>query len=246
MIAISVIGLLVGFLSGMFGKGGSAIATPLLHLAGVPALVAVASPLPAVVPSTLLAAVPYWRAKHIDMRLVKLGAAFGVPATVLGAYLTHWINGTVLVVATDAVILALAIRLLFHRHGKPRESNDASTHLWRIGAVTTVIGLAGGLLANSGGFLLAPLFIVLLGIQTRRALGSSLVLSSILAIPGTIVHAQLGHINWAITLVFGVASVPLALVGANVALRTKSERIEWMYALLLIVVSVVSVAQLVQ
>jgi hypothetical protein len=36
------------------------------------------------------------------------------------------------------------------------------------------------------------------------------------------------------------------LVGANVALRTKSERIEWMYALLLIVVSVVSVAQLVQ
>lgn len=81
MIAISVIGLLVGFLSGMFGKGGSAIATPLLHLAGVPALVAVASPLPAVVPSTLLAAVPYWRAKHIDMRLVKLGAAFGVPAT---------------------------------------------------------------------------------------------------------------------------------------------------------------------
>ena len=120
MIAISVIGLLVGFLSGMFGKGGSAIATPLLHLAGVPALVAVASPLPAVVPSTLLAAVPYWRAKHIDMRLVKLGAAFGVPATVLGAYLTHWINGTVLVVATDAVILALAIRLLFHRHGKPR------------------------------------------------------------------------------------------------------------------------------
>ena len=45
----------VGFLSGAFGKGGSAIATPLLHLLGVPAMVAIASPLPATIPSSWLA-----------------------------------------------------------------------------------------------------------------------------------------------------------------------------------------------
>ncbi len=47
-------GLAVGFLSGLFGKGGSAIATPLLHAIGIPAIVAVAAPLPATIPSTLV------------------------------------------------------------------------------------------------------------------------------------------------------------------------------------------------
>jgi uncharacterized membrane protein YfcA len=41
-----VIGAGVGFLSGAFGKGGSALSTPLLHVLGVPAIVAIASPPP--------------------------------------------------------------------------------------------------------------------------------------------------------------------------------------------------------
>jgi uncharacterized membrane protein YfcA len=48
-IAIALIGAAVGFLGGLFGKGGAAVATPLLAAVGVPAIVAVASPLPATV-----------------------------------------------------------------------------------------------------------------------------------------------------------------------------------------------------
>ena len=47
---IALIGLGIGFLGGLFGKGGSAVATPLLYLVGVPAIAAVASPLPATIP----------------------------------------------------------------------------------------------------------------------------------------------------------------------------------------------------
>jgi hypothetical protein len=68
-LAIATIGLLVGFLGGLFGKGGSAIATPLLHLVGVPAIAAVASPLPATVPGTLVAADRYRVAGLIDRRV---------------------------------------------------------------------------------------------------------------------------------------------------------------------------------
>ena len=42
-------------LGGLFGKGGSAIATPLLAAIGVPPIIAVASPLPATIPGTLVA-----------------------------------------------------------------------------------------------------------------------------------------------------------------------------------------------
>src|SRR5215213_6806221 len=92
-LAILLIGAAVGFLGGMFGKGGSAIATPLLAAVGVPALVAVAAPLPATVPSTLVA---YRRYRHLgigDPDVVRTSILFGVPATILGAVVTRWISG---------------------------------------------------------------------------------------------------------------------------------------------------------
>src|SRR5947208_15021983 len=84
-----LIGAAVGFLSGAFGKGGAAISTPLLHAIGVPAFVAVASPLPATIPSTLFASRGYARAGHIDGRVLRIGALVGIPATIAGAVCTR-------------------------------------------------------------------------------------------------------------------------------------------------------------
>ena len=53
--AFVVAGAGIGTLTGFFGVGGSSIATPLLSLLGVPGLLAVASPLPATLPSALAA-----------------------------------------------------------------------------------------------------------------------------------------------------------------------------------------------
>src|SRR5689334_3171963 len=81
-----LIGAGVGFLSGAFGKGGSAVSTPLLHAIGVPALVAIASPLPATIPATLLASRGYARAGHVDRDVLRIGLIVGVPLTALGAF----------------------------------------------------------------------------------------------------------------------------------------------------------------
>ncbi len=90
---IAAIGAGVGYLGGLFGKGGSAIATPLLAAIGIPPLVAVASPLPATIPGTLVAYNRYRRFGITDGRVVRWSIAIGVPATILGAYATRWIDG---------------------------------------------------------------------------------------------------------------------------------------------------------
>lgn len=84
------IGAAVGFLGGLFGKGGSAVATPLLHAAGVPPIVAVAAPLPATVPSTLVASWAYWRQQLLDYQVVVWSIALGAPATVAGLRVNTW------------------------------------------------------------------------------------------------------------------------------------------------------------
>ena len=228
-VVVLLIGIGVGFLAGMFGKGGSGIATPLLHLAGVPSLVAVAAPLPAAIPSTLVATVAYWRAHLVDRVLVGQSVAVGVPATVAGAYATRWISGGFIVGVTDVVIAALGLRLLlFHR--RDRQAADRPSHCrLRLVMIAAVVGVLSGLLANSGGFLLAPLYLSVLRLPLKQSLATSLAVASVLAVPGTIVHWALGHINWSIVAVFATASIPLSYIGARVALLIPAGRLERLY-----------------
>src|SRR3954470_9961320 len=104
LVAAAAIGVVIGFLGGLLGKGGSAIATPLLHAVGVPAIIAVAAPLPATIPSTLAASWVYWKEQYLDTKIVRTCVLWGVPATVLGAVATRWIGGNFLVSLTDVVL----------------------------------------------------------------------------------------------------------------------------------------------
>ena len=229
LLGVLMIGATVGFLGGLFGKGGSAVATPLLAAIGIPPYVAIASPLPASIPATLVAARTYWRADHVDWRLVRWTVAVGFPATLLGAYATRWVSGSALVVATEVMLAALGLRFLV-RPGLPHEVvRDPTWMRTRMVAIAAAVGIAAGLLANTGGFLFAPLFVVVLHRGIKDAFGSSLSIGAALAVPGAFAHAALGHIDWTVVAVFGVASIPLSYVGARVALRTHSVKLERIY-----------------
>jgi uncharacterized membrane protein YfcA len=235
-VAVAAIGLVIGFLGGLFGKGGSAIATPLLAAVGVPAIIAVAAPLPATIPSTLAAGSVYRKAGLIDWRIVRWSLAFGIPATVAGAIATRWIGGAALVTATDCLLVALGLRFLLARRnahgdaaagtGSTRERRDP---LWLLATVAIGVGLVSGLLANSGGFLLAPLYVAVLRLPIKAAFASSLAVAAVLALPSTIVHTALGHVDWAIVAVFASTSVPLSFLGARVALRSDAAKLERLY-----------------
>lgn len=239
--SIALIGLAVGFLAGLFGKGGSAIATPLLHAVGVPALVALAAPLPAAIPSTLAATGAYWREHLIDTEVLRWSLMAGVPATVAGAYATRWVSGNLLISATDVLLALLGLRFLL-RPAEGRLRVDAPggrrTRRIRMICVAGAVGVASGLLANSGGFLLAPLYLSVLRLKIKPAFASSLVVAAALAVPGTIVHWALGHIDWSIVAVFGAASVPLSYVGARVALRAEGRSLERIYGAVLAVLGI--------
>jgi uncharacterized membrane protein YfcA len=228
-LAIIGIGAVVGFLGGLFGKGGSAIATPLLAAIGIPPIVAVASPLPATVPGTLIAYRRYRRLGIGDGEVIRTSIVVGVPATIVGAMTTRWISGDLLVMVTEAVVMAIGLKLLLWPAPTEVVRDDISHRTARTIAVAATVGLLAGLLANAGGFLLVPLYLAVLKLPIKTALACSLAVASALALPGTIVHAALGHIDWTVTLVFAAASIPLSSYGARVALRMRADRLEQVY-----------------
>lgn len=238
-----VIGLLVGFMGGLFGKGGSAVATPLLQLAGVPAFFAVASPLPATIPGTLVASLAYLKEGLYDRQVVFWSILVGVPATVAGAWASRWVGGTALLLLSNLVISGLGLSFLLHPttgHAAPDRSPAAKT--WLAAAVGLVVGFLSGLLANAGGFLLAPLYARVLRLPLKTAFACSLVASAALAIPGTLVHVALGHVSWPIVLIFGLGSIPLSYLGARTAVRMNIRTLEPIFGCVLLIIGALGVA----
>jgi uncharacterized membrane protein YfcA len=255
---IVLVGAGVGYLGGLFGKGGSAIATPFLALIGIPPIVAIAAPLPATIPGTLVAFARYRRQGFGDPRVIRWSIACGVPATIVGAIVTRWIGGSVLVTITDAVVAALGLRIVLQRPGRrieprfdpgmdgaesvsptdpgrvatvvrPTQGVAVAPSTLRLVVVALVVGFLAGMLANSGGFLLVPLYLSVLKLPIKQSLACSLAVAAMLAIPGTLVHAALGHIDWTVAAVFGAASIPLSSLGARQALRMDATRLEHIY-----------------
>ena len=109
-------------------------------------------------------------------------------------------------------------------------------------AVAAAVGVLAGLLANGGGFLLVPLYLAAVRMPIKTALACSLAVASVIAVPGTIVHAALDHIDWSVTCAFAAASIPLSSYGARVALRMRADRLERIFGGTLTVLGVVLLA----
>ena len=209
----------VGVAFGVFGAGGSALATPLLALWGVPSAIAVASPLPAMLPASLLGAREYLRADMLDRRTAKLVIAAGLPAVIVGAAASRIVGGDGLLVLSALLLFVVGLRMLVPGTGRAGAAVRAET---RRNRATVVMALAAGaaflagLLANGGGFLLVPIFVLALGFTAARAAGTSLVTAAALTVPTVAAHWLLGDINWAIAGAFALGLVPAATLGARV------------------------------
>ena len=86
---------------------------------------------------------------------------------------------------------------------------------------------APGLLANGGGFLLVPLFIIGFGLSTPEASGTSLLVVGALMVPTLLTHWSLGHIDWAIAIPLSIGVIPGARIGAHVTINTGDRRLRY-------------------
>jgi len=213
-------GLGVGLVFGAFGAGGSAFATPVLALLGVPPVLAVASPLPAMLPSSIVGVQRNLRAGSLDLRTARLAILGGIPGTILGALVSNAIGGGGLLVLSGVMLLTVGTRVLLpDSAGAADRARARRERTGLIVGAAFVVGLLTGLLANGGGFLLVPMFVLLLGLTTAEAAGTSMLAVGVLTIPTLAMHMALGHIDWAVAIAFSVGMVPGSLAGARLARR---------------------------
>jgi uncharacterized membrane protein YfcA len=221
-VAIGVaIGLASGVLAGSFGVGGGILMTPGIHvLIGAPAIVSLATPLPVIFPTALVGAFAYRRRGELDTRAAAWLVGPGLAGSALGAWLTDSIDTTLLLLATALLLGSQALAILREtRRSRGRDPRHATAPI--LAGIGAVAGFLSGLLGIGGGLVMVPLLAGWLGMPLKRALGTSLLAIVALVVPGTIVHAILGHIDVGIGLALTAGAVPGARLGAVLALGAK-------------------------
>jgi uncharacterized membrane protein YfcA len=226
------IGLVSGTLGGMFGFGGSSVSTPLLRaLTDISPLYALGTPLPVAIPTALAGLVGYYRRKLIRFRMAGFTILGALPGDLVGSYLTKYISGHYLMVFTAVALLGIGIRSALSARNVTMEevtirptSSDLIAFLIGLPA-----GLFAGVLANGGGPIIVPLYLMFLNMTMLEAVATSLVVVVVLAIPGTIIHWTLGHIDPELVLFLSIGVIPASLLGSKIASKLGNARLKQLF-----------------
>jgi uncharacterized membrane protein YfcA len=88
------LGLLVGFLSGLFGVGGGFLLTPLLMMIGIPPTVAAASDANQIVAASTSGTFAHWRLGNVDFKMGVILIIGGIVGGTLGVQLIKILRAT--------------------------------------------------------------------------------------------------------------------------------------------------------
>jgi uncharacterized protein len=143
VLLVLLMGLAVGFISGMFGIGGGFLMTPLLIFIGINPAVAVASVASHVAASSFSGAINYWRRRALDPALAGMLLIGGLIGTTAGVWLFTLLRAlgqldltisisylTLLGIVGGMMIVESVRAIMRSREGRPTEIRRPGSHMW--------------------------------------------------------------------------------------------------------------------
>ena len=213
--------IVMGLTLGLIGGGGSILTVPILvYMLGVSATNATAYSLFVVGVSSFTAAVDYVRRGLIDF---KIGVLFVIPSFV-GVYavrrflipvLPHKIiefNGfyltkdSLILIVFSMVMLIAAVSMIKGRKEFPREKKDRKIAIVILEGL--LVGSLTGFVGAGGGFLIVPTLILITGLETKVAIGTSLFIITIKSLIGFVGDWEVtDSMNWMLLGTFSSLSI---------------------------------------
>ena len=241
-----ILGLAVGFLSGMFGVGGGFLMTPLLILMGIPPAVAVASEANHILAASVSGFLAHMRRKNFDFLMGVILLTGGVAGSIIGVFLLKYllsIGYEKIFISISYVLILIVVgfymlkesisslknisdgkikKLHDHAwfHGLPFKLKFRKSHLYISVLPPIIIGLIAGILSSvmgvGGGFILIPAMIYILGMPTQIVVGTSLMQIIFVTLVSTIMHS---YINQTVDVVLSSLLLLGAVIGAQIGTR---------------------------
>lgn len=234
-------GAIVGFSLGLTGGGGAIFAVPLLvyGLAIAPNQ-AVGISLASVGAMSGVGLLGRWRTGHVEIKTGLLFAVAGMLGTPLGTWIAGLLRPELLLFLFALLMLVVAVRMWTGARKPPRlvacaaDEDDAGPTCRRdpegvlrltsrcaalLGLVGVGTGVLAGLFGVGGGFVIVPALVVFSGMSMHRAIGTSLLVITLISLGGVTSHLLMGRsISASTTLLFvtgGVVGMGLGILASH-------------------------------
>jgi len=227
LIALPIVGFLVGLLIVSFGGGGGAIYVGILTVFfNIPPGIAASTSLATTIPTTAMGAFSHWKAGNVNGPLGLRMLASGVIGCVAGSLCSGLLPQDLYSKLTGIILILLAVQMLLsmlrRRSGSNGTGKRGQDHKTSDTVKATCFGLTGGVMSglvglSGGGPIIAGLMI--LGCGALETVGTSVFVLFGLAVIGFLTHLGIGSIDWTLVGLLTIGTVCGALAGPMIIRR---------------------------
>ena len=231
-----IAGAVIGLALGALGGGGSVLAVPaLIYLLGFTPAAATTASLIIVAATSATALYAHARDGHVAWKAGSLFAAAGIIPAYLAGAAAGRVPETVLTVAFSVIAALAAVRMFRPFADRPAgriRPGKAAGAGAGLGAVTGFLGVGGG-------FLAVPALVSVLGLATRRAVGTSLLVITVNSLAAlTARTGTSGGLDWALIGPFIGAAILGAWDGKRLSAKVSGNSLQKVFAGVLLAVAV--------
>ena len=248
MIALPLVGFLIGLLVISLGGGGGAIYVGILTVFfNVPPAVAAATSLATIIPTTAIGTISHWKSGNINLHIGFIMTGGAVTGAIAGSFCSDLLPQSLYTKLTGMLFLVLGVQMLISYHKKYKDKlkdqqikyygHNASDTIKAViygflgGAMSGLIGVSGTIPIVAG--------LTVLGCSALETVGTSVFVLVGISVTGFVMHLGLGNVNWMLVclLVFGTMSG--AFLAPVILKRLDKDKLEKILPPILIVITLV-------
>jgi uncharacterized protein len=241
-------GLLVGFVLGLVGGGGSILAVPLLlYLVGLKdPHQAIGTSALAVAANALICLWNHARSHTVSWRCGGIFAAAGIVGAFAGSVVGKGIDGHKLLMLFALLMIVVAIMMFRGRRNDGIEGVQFDRgNAGKIIAFGLVTGSFSGFFGIGGGFLIVPGLIASTSMPILRAIGTSLVAVAAFGLTTAANYAVSGLVIWPLAGVFILGGIAGSVAGTRTSHQMAAQRglLNAVFASFIVIVAIYMIYQ---
>jgi uncharacterized membrane protein YfcA len=236
-----VIGVVAGIIGSMLGLGGGIVISPILTLSGLlPSQVASTSLL-AVASTGASSTVSYSIKKKIRYNIGIKIAAFAVPFSVIGAFISTAVDPEEFKLYFAILLITMSLYLLVRksvREDRPGFGNRGklfSNGLLYVGS--SAAGLISSLFGIGGGIIFVPLLFAVKKLSMQQSVATSQLSILITSIVGILTHSLLFEQDYMFAGAIALGALIGAQVGSFIAVKISERLLTILFSFSLIIIS---------
>ncbi len=236
------IGFIGSFLSGMLGIGGAIVKYPLLlmvpPLFGLQGLTAhEVSGISAldVLFVSIAGVLGFRKGGYLNKSLITFMGISILIGTFIGSFGSQYLSENQINIVYGLLASLAAIMMFIPK----KEVDDIPLDEIKFNkplavVLAFVVGISSGIVGAGGGFLLIPIMLLILHIPTRMAIASSLAITFISSVAGSIGKITTGQVEYLPAIIIIIAGIIAAPIGAKVSAKMNAKILENILAVLIL------------